>query len=113
MAAYKRVKFSSGSKGLDSLVARAQRYPTAVMTDAKLGVTPRPKVLDGCLDLVDRITALSPKSPGADSIPQALTIVWDVYAWLQRDSMRTGASSGVRHTISLDSAFKGLGSGDI
>jgi hypothetical protein len=111
MAAYKKVPFKSGSRGLDSLVSRAQKYPGTVTTRAKTGSPPRPNILNGCLDLVDRISALSPKSPGGDSIPQALTIVYGVYSWLQRDSMSKNIASAQPGVISLDSAFSK--SGDI
>jgi len=113
VAFYKKVPFDSGSHGLNQLVVRAQNYPSSVLTRAKAGGAPRQNILNGCLDLADRITTLNPKGPGGGSIPQALSIVWGVYHWLQNHAMQANVSANNPKSMSLDAYFKGLSGGDL
>jgi hypothetical protein len=84
MTRYKVVPFSSGSAGLDRLVSKIQDMPKhRIAAPMSVSGAPCQGALTGCLDAITRITKLSGKSPGAGSIPQALQIGWNVYAWMQ------------------------------
>ena len=84
MRAYKIVPFNCGSKGLNALVAKVQRMPGHSIT-AKMasGGAPQAAVADRCLVAIARVMKVSPNSPGGAYKPQALKIVWGVYAWIQ------------------------------
>jgi hypothetical protein len=83
--AFKVTPFASGSSGLDRLVKQVQSIPAQRIRAAMAtSGAPQQGALDSCLNFIERITGLSPDSPGADSIPEALEICWRTYEWLQQ-----------------------------
>ena len=87
--AYKKVPFSSGSKGLDGLVKNLQGIPGNRVVAASRqvgGLVNYDHVLNQTLKVITRISNLSPQSPGGASLPQALKIGWDVYEWVQQNA---------------------------
>jgi hypothetical protein len=87
--AYQKVPFSSGSKGLDSLVTNLQNIPAnrvVAASNSVGGLVNYDHVLNQALNVITRISNLSPNSPGGASIPSALAIGWDVYGWVQQNA---------------------------
>jgi len=100
----------SGSRGLDVLVDKLQTIP---LTQAKKVAMGDLKDFDTSMDtavgLVERISKISPQSPGGEHKEAAMSIGWAVIAWLQDYSMAsnealagTGKMAKGYSTLSLD-----------
>lgn len=82
---YKKKKFESGSRGLDNLVERLQKIP-GHRVGMRMRMTNDPgtaEAMDTALKLIERISNLSPDSPGGEHIDEAIKIGYAVYAHLQ------------------------------
>jgi hypothetical protein len=84
MKYHEYVEFDSGSMGLNRLVSNTQGYMKTVYYRRANGMYVEvPTLLELTLEHIERISKLSPESPGAAHIAEALDICWSVYESLQ------------------------------
>ena len=109
MKKFESAPFKSGSRGLDQMVKSLQSKPKKVVADDRSGVIPRiDAITESTLDLIERIGQLSPQSPGAKSIPEAVTIGWSVVEWLQEWSSKSQSQATDRPgTLSIEALAEG------
>ena len=104
MKAYKVVAFTSGYRGLDSLVRKVQGMPKQrIAAPMRAQGAPQQAALDQCLDAITRVTNISPDSPGGAHLDEAMKICWSVYGWMQQWVMENPivAMSASTTTVSL------------
>jgi len=91
------------------MVKSLQSKPKKVVADDRSGVIPRiDAITESTLDLIERIGQLSPQSPGAKSIPEAVTIGWSVVEWLQEWSSKSQSQATDRPgTLSIEALAEG------
>lgn len=66
----------------------AQKMPKdRITTRTTITGSPQSYTFDKCLDVIERIQALSDKSPGAPYKAEALKITFSVYLWMQQWAM--------------------------
>ena len=106
MKKYEIVEFSSDSKFLDRLVKQCQYIPSQRIINAlALSGAPQQDALNSAVNLIGRISGLSPDSPGGNSIPKALEICWGTYMWLQQwvlENPIVAKDPGKYSTVSYD-----------